>query len=46
MCLNKKEKEGYWKGSMDILGHRIKLGCLIASDATPFESPFQSRLAA
>jgi hypothetical protein len=37
MCLDKKEKEGTRREVWSILGHRIKLGCLIISDATPFE---------
>lgn len=35
MCLDKKE-EGTEREVWSILGHKIKLGCLI-SDATPFE---------
>ncbi len=37
--LDEKEKEGTRREVWNIFCHRIKLGCLIVSDATPFE-PF------
>jgi hypothetical protein len=36
--LDEKEKEGTRREVWSILCHRIKLGCLIVSDAAPFET--------